>query len=225
MKKLNLLFIVVIFLFSCKKGLDVNRNENNIVVTTVTNDSIPSPLYVGGTITGDTSNIIERGVIYGLSNNLLANSTDVSYASGIGLGGYYCPSPDNGKITSTGSTFSVTIQHLLSSVDYYVRAYVVTSNCDSVYGEVVHIDPRNYRRKISNYDGANVWWTPEYDLFDLSTDEIITPDVNGNYNIYFSSNENPYVNSGSYTQSDLTSLLMYKFRTMESCQNWCSNHH
>ncbi len=225
MKQLSLLFIVTILLISCKKELDVTQQQNNLVVTTLTNDTIPSPLYVGGTVSGDTSNIIERGVVYGLSNNLSANSYDVSYGSGIGLGGFYCPSTENGKITSTGGTFSVTIQHLLSGIDYYVRAYVVTCAGDSIYGNVLHIDPRNYRRKVSNFDGANVWWTPEYDLFDLSTDRVITPETDGSYNIYFSSNENPYVYSGTYTPSELPSLLMYKFGTLESCQNWCSNHH
>lgn len=227
MKKLNLIAVAILFLSSCKKEIDIIQKQetsNKVFVTTLTNDTIPSPLYVGGSIKGDTSDIIERGVIYGLSNDLNTNSTDVSYAPGVGIGGYYCPSSDNGKITSSGGTFSVTIQHLLSGVDYYVRAYVVLSSGEVSYGEVVHIDSRTYRRQVSNYDGANVWWTSDYDLFDLSTDEVITPDENGMYNIYYSSNENPIVNSGTYSTTDLPYLFMYKFKTLESIEYWRSFH-
>ena len=221
---MNFLAVAILFLLSCKKEIELVKNDNTpkIFVTTLTNDTIPSPLYVGGKIIGDTDNITERGIIYGLSDNLNVNSTDVSYAAGIGLGGYYCPSSDNGKVTSSGGTFSVTIQHLLGGVDYYVRAYAI-SNGVVVYGEVIHIQPRTYHRQVSNYDGANVWWTPEFDLFDLCTDEVIEPNSDGSYDIYYSSNENPIVSSGQFASIDLPYLYMYKFKTLQSCQRFCDS--
>ena len=62
----------------------------------------------------------------------------------------------------------------------------------------------------------------KYELpFDLLTDEIIIPDANGNYNFWYSSNENINVFSTSKTVAQLPGFLFYKFKTQANCQKWC----
>lgn len=220
MKKL--LFLVL--LYSCNKITPVVNNKPDLVVQTIVNDTIPSPLLVSGYVS-DTTNVVERGVLYGLSENLDVNATDVSYWAGIGLGGYYCPSYENGKVTSSGQTFPTKIQHILSGVTYYVRAYVKLNDGSVVYGNYQQITPRTYNRLVGNYDGANVFWQTDMTLFDISTDEIIYPISTNRYEIYYASNEEPYVHYGVFSTSELTFLCYYKFKNLESCTEWCSQPH
>jgi hypothetical protein len=70
-------------------------------------------------------------------------------------------------------------------------------------------------------DVANVFWDSKYTLYCLLTDEPINPDVNGEYDIWYSSNEDPYPNHKILTKQELPSLLFYKFKDYESCKKWC----
>jgi hypothetical protein len=70
-------------------------------------------------------------------------------------------------------------------------------------------------------DFANVFWKSQFTLFDLLTDEIILPDNNGNYNFWYSSNENINVFSTTKSIAQLQGFLFYKFKTRANCQLWC----
>ncbi len=70
-------------------------------------------------------------------------------------------------------------------------------------------------------DYANVFYKPSYTLFDLWSDEPILPDKNGNYNIYYATNENKKPTSYSGTAEQLSKLTAYKFKDLNNCSNWC----
>ncbi len=72
-------------------------------------------------------------------------------------------------------------------------------------------------------DYANVFWNPQFTLFDLLTDEPIYPQVNGKYKIWYSSNEDPKPYSKECTPQELQGLTFYKFKTLENCQKWCDS--
>ena len=84
------------------------------------------------------------------------------------------------------------------------------------------VNSANFKRQnVVSLDFANVYWTSSFDLFDLLTDEIIAPDANGNYNIWYSSNENINVFSTTRTAAQLPRFKFYKFKTQANCQRWC----
>lgn len=198
-------------------------------VTTLIKDTLKqSPVLVGGDVISDDSTAItERGVLYGLSSNLtVANSTLVgSFQYGLSSGGFETPSTSNGKITSgTGNGgFSSAIKYLLSNKTYYVRAYAISAS-GIIYGEVLKFNTKNYKRDTRRFDIANVWWYwgSQYTLFDLVTDEVISPNTSGNYDIWYSTNENPRVFQTTLTSSSYNTC--YKFKTQINCQKWCDIH-
>jgi hypothetical protein len=85
----------------------------------------------------------------------------------------------------------------------------------------------NYNRNIVKRDPnpqkdyANVFYQPEYTLFDYWSDEPIFPDVNGLYKIHYATNEDKTPKSFTGYASDLQGMLVYKFKSFESCNNWC----
>ena len=81
------------------------------------------------------------------------------------------------------------------------------------------VDSRDPREK----DVANVLFNPRYSLFDLLTDEIILPNQDGFYNIYYSSNEDPTPKKFSGNAIELSNLRFYKFANFENCKTWCDN--
>jgi hypothetical protein len=194
--------------------------------------SIPSPLVVGAKLTGaGTSPVKEYGVVYGLSQNLTtSNSTMVnsnlpgaSYHAA-NEGGYTIPSLNNGKITSpvkSDGSYNVIIRHLVGAKVYYARAYVVLESNEVIYGNMVTIPARTYARDPVRTDFANVYYKSAYTLFDLLTDEVITPTVSGTYDIWYSSNEDVKPYQKTLTKAQLSSFLFYKFKNKENCQRWC----
>jgi hypothetical protein len=70
-------------------------------------------------------------------------------------------------------------------------------------------------------DFANVFYKPQYTLFDLWSDEPIFSDSKGDYHIYFATNENksPVAYTGNAYM--LGALAVYKFKNYENCKNWC----
>ena len=207
---------------------------NNYALTTTFTDvaSKPSPLLVGAKLTGaGTSPVKEYGVLYGLSQNLTAaNSTNVNTnAPGTGFhaaneGGFLTPSLNNAKITSpvkTDGSFDVIIRNLLGAKVYYARAYVVLESNEVIYGNIVTIPARTYVRDPAAFDVANVYYKSAYTLFDMLTDEVITPNISGTFDIWYSSNEDPKPYSRTFTKAQMTSFLFYKFKNKENCQRWC----
>lgn len=109
---------------------------------------------------------------------------------------------------------------MLSNKTYYVRAYAINAS-GIIYGEVLKFNTKNYTRDTRRFDVANVWWSwgSQYTLFDLQTDEIISPNVAGNYDIWYSTNENPKVFQTTLTSSSYNTC--YKFKNHANCQRWC----
>lgn len=76
----------------------------------------------------------------------------------------------------------------------------------------------------SRKDYANVFWKKEYTLFDLITDDPIFPIIkNGEkiYYVYYSSNEDPNLYQGSFTEDQLENHFFYKFKNKDSCIEFC----
>jgi serine/threonine protein kinase len=71
----------------------------------------------------------------------------------------------------------------------------------------------------------NVFFNKNYTLFDASRPDLPIFPVNKNgeivYQIYYSSNEDPRPFYGEFTPSQLESHLYYKFKTKETCQEFC----
>ena len=70
-------------------------------------------------------------------------------------------------------------------------------------------------------DVANVFWDPEFTLFCKLTDEPIFPNSENNYDMWFSSHEEPYPHHGIFSKDELPGLLFYKFKDFETCKKWC----
>lgn len=202
--------------------------NTNAVTTLITDTLNLSPIIVGGVVTSDGScNFTERGILYGLTSNLtISNSTLVgSFRYGLSSGGFDTPSTSNGKITSGSGngTFSSIITHLLSNETYYIRAYAINSNGE-LYGDLLKFNTKNYIRDPRRFDIANVYWQwgSQNTLFDVQTDEIISPNTARNYDIWYSSNQNPTVNQTTLTSSSYNTC--YKFKIQANCQRWCDIH-
>jgi hypothetical protein len=85
-----------------------------------------------------------------------------------------------------------------------------------------NIIPQSVNRDTrGSKDYVNVFYDPQYTLFDLWSDEPIFPDANGVYNIYYATNENKIPKQYSGRGSDLSSLTVYKFKNYKNCRNWC----
>jgi hypothetical protein len=72
-------------------------------------------------------------------------------------------------------------------------------------------------------DVANVFYDKNYTLFDLLTDEPILPNSEGQYDIWYSSNEDPSAYNIVLSKNELSSHRYYKFKTKANCEQWCNN--
>lgn len=211
-------------------------NSGEIKIKTLIIENISSPFIVGGSVESTLNDsIIEKGVIIGYSTGFKINIGDssnfnhiVALNSNIALvnlhmGGWSTPSKSKNiyiKSFPGNGSFSLNVAGSFGNTTYYVKAYAKT--VDSIYygDELLLISP-NYGRDSRRLDISNVYWSSNYNLFDLLTDEIIYPDANGMYNFWYSSNESITVNSISKTAAQLQNFLFYKFKTKENCQRWC----
>jgi hypothetical protein len=90
------------------------------------------------------------------------------------------------------------------------------SNCKNwCDGVILKRDPDTRK------DFANVFYKPQYTLFDMWSDEPILPDSKGVYNIYYATNENRTPNSFIGNSSQLQGMTVYKFKDYSNCKNWC----
>jgi hypothetical protein len=234
-----LVFVSIILTFntSCKKQ-DASVNPT-ITVTTSIIDSTTSPIIVGGiVVAGIKDTIIEKGILFGntaylnLDNCPNANfnytspkvlPTNYKAVIDFSTGGWSIPASTNISIKSSAGSGSFNINVIGSKGGsiYYACAYAKTST-SIYYGKTLSVTSANFKRQNAvSLDYANVFWTNSYNLFDMLTDEIITPDANGNYNIWYSSNENINVFSTTKTAAQLPGFLFYKFKTQANCQRWC----
>lgn len=230
-------FVFIVFDTSCKKQ-EASVNPT-ITVTTNILDSTSSPISLGGTVVaGIKDTIIEKGILVGNTANLnLSNCPNANFnyttprvmpsnykaVIDTNSGGWSIPALTNISIkSSAGSgTFNLKVSGSVGGTKYFVCAYAKTSTA-VYYGKTLTITSANFKRQNTvSLDVANVFWTNSYTLFDLLTDEIIIPDANGNYNFWYSSNENINVFSTSKTVAQLPGFLFYKFKTQANCQKWC----
>ena len=109
--------------------------------------------------------------------------------------------------------WTASIRYLPNGGTYYVRAFVIDTQTNKVtYGNIETVQVPDFRRNNSQTnDYANVWYSEDYDLFDLKTDELI------DNTYYYSTNENPddmgIGQKGTYN-------TCYKFRTKYSYRLW-----
>jgi hypothetical protein len=219
------------------------------VTTSVTDTLFNSPISVNGNVTSNNGDsIIQKGILFGTSSDLQltgANQVNSYYPAPYPVdtntykwvmdytnGGFInsvpmtgtpqFPQNNNGYILSLPGqgSFNIKILGTFGQIFYYVRTFAKTKN-GVFYGNSVKVKTSNYSRDQSaRGDFANVFWDNKFSLFDLLTDELILPDINGNYNIWYSTNENPTVNSIILSSRNPSSPV-YKFKTRESCQRWC----
>jgi len=91
---------------------------------------------------------------------------------------------------------------------------------------LVEKEPDVFRDESVRKDVANVFWSRDFTLFDLITDEPIFPITQNGvsiYKIYYSSNEDPSVHYGEFTEEQLERHLFYKFKNVESCMEFCNS--
>ena len=69
-------------------------------------------------------------------------------------------------------------------------------------------------------DYANVFFNTNYTLFDFFSDEPIFPDKSGKYDIIISSNENKSPQKFTGTGLELSKLMMFKFKSLETHRKW-----
>ena len=87
----------------------------------------------------------------------------------------------------------------------------------SSFSQIVNRDPD------SRQDFANVYYNPNYILFDLWSDEPIFPDENGLYHIFYATNENKVPYSFNLTGKELSNYYVYNFKNYENCINGCND--
>lgn len=218
-------------------NIDLNVNSNNLSIedwitslksniSIVIDTSKVSPIFIEG-ILDKSIEIKEVGVLFGLSDNLYvhnsSNSADLIMNFQPYGAGFVTPSLLNGRIKCdlNNNKFSTNIIHLFDNKQYFFKCYIILDNDSVIYSDLKVYQTKGFVRDTKRYDQANVFWNVKYSLFDLITDEIIYPDDQRNYFIYYSSNENPKVFSATVKESSLSGFLMYKFKTRESCQRWC----
>ena len=237
-----ILFVLLILaLDACQKQLPNNNviKIQTIKVETVVTDSSATPVIIGGIVSSSNNDsIYEKGVIVGIDSNLSLESKTrlnfnytpvfsppVDYAPVLNLttGGWDTTSLTSGYIkSSTGlGGFTINLLGTKGATVYLVRAYAI-SGTDTVYGKIKSFTTANYKRQMNTkLSHANVFWNSNHTLFDLLTDEVITPDVNGVYNFWYSSFEDINVYATSKTSAQLSGFLYFKFKSRANCQTWC----
>jgi hypothetical protein len=200
-----------------------------IQVTTNSIDLTTSPIKIGGTVaSGGSPNIIEKGIVMGRDSTQLRASSTYSnfiyYPTSVistQAGGWWTPANTTITVRSKPGlgTFSMDIQGAYGSTLYFVRAYAKTP--DSIfYGNTIRFTTGPFKRETASLDVANVFYKTQFDLFDLTTDEVITPDANGNYTYWYSSNEDPRVFLTTKSRLATANHLFYHFKNEASCKTW-----
>lgn len=111
--------------------------------------------------------------------------------------------------------FACTLQFLIGNTDYYVKAYVIDTDKNVLYGSTEKVHTQDFNRYDGWADYANVWYAFSNTLFDVVTDEIINPSDG----FYYSTNENPKTVRHQVGTSYNT---CYKFATEWNYKLWYS---
>lgn len=190
-------------------------------VSTIILDETSQPPVVGGFIDNyNSSTVSQKGIIIGTDKvNMTISETDnletVSEFRYL-MGG---ETPITNKrcydcTTLNAEQYALQLQHLNGNTDYYIRAFIKTSDNQYLYGNIEQIHTQSFNRYNGKGDIANVYYTFNYTLFDLMTDEIIKPSTDG---FYYTTNENP-TSCGYYKGT--SNSICYKFLTKWNYNLW-----
>jgi hypothetical protein len=186
MKKI---FLLVFF------AVSLTLANAQVSVSTIIFDGTSQPPVVGGYINDFSSGkVLQKGIIVGLSqNNMVINDyEDIEEVTEYRcLCGAETPVKNKRCYDCTkisAEQYSLQLRHLLGDRDYFVRAFVKTSDNKYLYGKIENIHSQNFSRYDGRADYGNVWYAFDHTMFDLVTDEIINYDTDG---FYYSTNENP----------------------------------
>jgi len=105
----------------------------------------------------------------------------------------------------------------MKKIMYINIFFVLLTNISFGQNQINHLKRDPEKRK----DVANVFYKSQYTLFDLSTDEPIFTDSKGIYTIYTATNENKIPKKLVVSSKELMNCLVYKFKTLQNCKNWC----
>lgn len=99
---------------------------------------------------------------------------------------------------------------------------VNTQVTKSIQNTTVTIGQNNPKRDPDpRKDFANVFYNPQYTLFDLWSDEPIFPDKTGLYTIYYATNEDKTPRQYIGKPEEIKVLVAYKFKNFQNCNSWC----
>lgn len=78
----------------------------------------------------------------------------------------------------------------------------------------------NKLRDPRSKDVANVFWNGNYPLYSLVDDIEIMSDVNGNFNIWYATNEDKTPRQTTMKSGQV--ITVYKFSSYDECHKWCN---
>lgn len=189
--------------------------RGNMSVKTKIFDANSQPMLVGGFIDNYSKEIVsKKGVIVSKNNDDLVIDENTKYEKTQVL---LRPSnlSDIRFIDCTDvneEQFACALQFLIGNTDYYVRAFVIDTYNNVIYGETEKVHSQNYNRYNGSSDVANVYYYNSNTLFDVVTDEII-PKEDGYYG---STNETPT------EVAFKPSYACYKYKTEWNYKLWYS---
>ena len=199
----------------------------NIKVQTKIFDANSQPPIVGGVIDGySEEDIVRKGIIVSVSDNNLVYDESLNpsnpYYQFFYNNEFYYDKVKKYRIidcTEIGKEqFWCKLSLLKGDTQYFFRAFAIDKDGLILYGETNEIHSQSFNRYDGLLDYANVWHAFSNTLFDLVTDEIITP----NEGFYYSTNENP--TSVEY-QVGTSYNTCYKFSTEWNYKLWYYHNH
>jgi fibronectin type 3 domain-containing protein len=162
-------------------------NMGQIAINTIISDGDMQPIFVGGYINNYNEDYVtKKGVIVSKQIGDLIINENSKFEK---IGEDRTPK-DLRVIDCTGineEEFMCGLLDLEGNTDYYVRAFAITDEGEVLYGDEEIVHSQTFSRYKGRADYANVYYYNSYTLFDLVTDEIISPEQG----YYGSTNENP----------------------------------
>ncbi len=99
--------------------------------------------------------------------------------------------------------------------------FLLINFCFCLVTQIVFCQKQIKRDPDSRKDYVNVFYKPQYTLFDLWSDEPIFPDANNIYHIYYATNEDKTPKQIDGTPDEISEYTVYKFKNYNNCKNWC----
>ena len=88
-----------------------------------------------------------------------------------------------------------------------------------VFGSLISFSQQEIKRDPdTRKDWVNVFYKPQSTLFDLWSDEPIFVSSDGNYHIYYATNENKIPKELVASPQQVSTYSVYKFKNYENCE-------